>query len=299
MTDATYLGDPPVESPKWNRLRSKGIGGSEIAAVVGLSPWTSAFTLWHRKAGKLGPQQPSESMNWGKRLEPVVCDAFAERHPDVHIRTAGLFHHQTRRWQLASCDRLIATEEACQAHAVLEVKTADAHDAFEWGDDGTDEIPPYYRCQALWYLDTLGLPLSHIAVLIGGNDYREFVIEYAKGEAEWLREEGRKFWQTVLDDQPPPLDGSDSTYQAVREMHPDIEPIEEAIDPMTFEMWTQNAAQAKACTERANLARNLVAEQMGTARYGTVLGERVVIRQSTKGGTPYPKLIPAKKDRAA
>ncbi len=291
---ATYLGDPPVESPAWNALRAKGIGGSEIAAVVGLSPWTSRFTIWHRKVGRLGPQNPSESMNWGKRLEPAICQAYADRHPDVLVRVAGLFRNAERPWQLASCDRLLAESEAHHSHAVLEVKTADGHDAWEWGKEGTDEVPPYYRCQALWYLDVLDLTVSHIAVLIGGNDYREYVIEYAKDEAEWLREEGRKFWQSVLNGEAPPLDGSDSTYQAVREMHPEIEMVEVELDPIDVDLWLESQQAMKDHAAALLLAKARVMEQMGTARYGLVNGERVVIRQSTKGGIPYPKLLPQK-----
>lgn len=292
------LGSFEHDTPEWHGIRSRGLGGSEVAAVIGLSPWVSKFTLWHHKAGNLPPQKANQSMDWGHRLEPVVADVFTERHLGLfYVASMGTMCHENRRWQLASVDRLLRDNHGPMG--VLEVKTADAHDAPQWGPSGTDAIPPYYRCQAMWYLDTLELPVSHIAVLIGGNDYREYVIEYVKDEAEWLREEGRVFWQSVLDDQPPAIDESDSTYQAIRALHPDLQgPLEIPIDPIAFETWLRAADESKAQAAIAQQAKNVVANQMGTARYGTVYGERVVIRQSNKGGPPYPKLIPQPKDAA-
>lgn len=298
---AVLLGTFEHNTPEWHGLRANGLGGSEVASVVGLSPWVSKFALWHRKRGHLAPQESSPSMDWGHRLEPVVCDAFAERHPEFWLISAGTMRHRERGWQIASTDKMLGLDGPGldDATAVLEVKTADAHDAPQWGPDGTDEVPPYYRCQAMWYLDATELPTTHMAVLIGGNDYREYVIEYVRDEAEWLREEGRLFWQSVLDDNPPPIDGSDSTYQAIRALHPDLQgPLEVEIDPILFEQWITAADEAKRQGEAASQAKNLVAQQMGTARYGTVFGERVVIRQSNKGNLPYPKLIPQKKESA-
>src|SRR5690349_8562125 len=82
VVSAVLLGNEPHDTPEWHALRAGGIGGSEIAAVVGLSKWTSAFELWHRKRGAIGQQAQNEAMEWGSRLEPVIAAKFAEEHPE-------------------------------------------------------------------------------------------------------------------------------------------------------------------------------------------------------------------------
>lgn len=288
---ATLLGNEPVETPAWYRLRSQGLGGSEIAAVVGLSPWQSPYALWRRKHGDIPEQRETRGMSWGKRLEPVVAGYFSELHPEFTPRSGAMYR---RGFQIGSPD-LMLLDASAEVVALLEVKTADAHDAWSWGPDGTDEIPPYYRCQVLWYLDVLQLPLAYVAVLIGGNDYREYIIYSSVREQAWLRWQGRKFWKSILEHRPPPLDESVHTYEAVRQMHPSINPTDSIeIDIETYESWRDADAETKRLKGVINLSRSRISEEMGEARYGLNFGEKVVIRQSTKGGTPYPKLCPQK-----
>lgn len=293
---AVLLGQEQQGSRAWHALRTGGLGGSEVAAVLGLSPWVSPYALYQRKTGALDEQAQNDSMDWGHRLEPIVCDWWAEQHPEFEVVPAGTYRHSERTWQIANPDRLFSN-----GPGFLEVKTADGNNAWQWGPDGSDQIPPYYRTQLLHYGDVLGVNDAHVAVLIGGNDPRSYHVTWEPDEAEWLRDQASAFWHDhVLAGVPPMIDGSDATYEAVRSMHPDIDPDTEVeIDPVLFDGWESTAAEIKRLTEVMKRNRSRVAEQMGTARYGTVLGERVVIRQSTKAGAPYPKLIPAKKELAA
>lgn len=120
---AQLLDAAPVESPEWHRLRTRGLGGSEIAAVVGLSPWESPYALWQRKAGRIPPQTETPSMGWGKRLEPVIAQAFCELHPEFGWAPGGMYW---RTFQIASPDLLLTKDDS--PVAVLEVKTADSFD---------------------------------------------------------------------------------------------------------------------------------------------------------------------------
>lgn len=285
---AVLLGQHEPNTPEWDALRTNGIGGSEIAAIVGLSPWQSRFSLWHLKRGTIEKQVVNDGMRWGTLLEPVVCDYFESQHPEFWSMSAGTYRHHEREWQLANTDRLLMPTENVTAKTdplgILEVKTAHQYDAHEWGY-GPEDIPPYYRCQVLWYLDVLELPVAHLAVLIGGSDYREYQIPYSAEEAEWLREQGAEFWQSVLDGETPGLDGSDATYEAVRELHPLINGETVQIDAELHEWFQASRKTAEQAKTEHVAAKATLLDAMGEARYAEVDGTRVYRRQPARGGS--------------
>lgn len=303
---AVELGHLEPNTPEWDEIRSRGLGGSEIAAVVGLSPWVSRFALYHRKRGTIGKQEVNTGMDWGTRLEPAIARAFCEQHPEYAPRLGGTYHHAERAWQIGNPDMLLAPACECpdvihecdlpEPTGLLEVKTAHTYDAHEWGPTGTDEIPPYYRCQVLWYLDVFELPRAHLAVLIGGSDYREYVIEYVAEEAEWLREQGEAFWADVVAERAPGIDGHDATYAAVRELHPEIERgVDAHLDPVTYGEYAVTKAALIDAQTVHNQAKSVLLNQMGEAQYGAVNETRVVRRQPGRGGSVSLYDIPAPK----
>lgn len=298
---AVLLGQHEPNTPEWDDLRSRGLGGSEIAAVVGLSPWVSRFALWHRKRGTLGKQEVNTGMDWGHRLEDVICDAWAEKRDMLDVERAGTFRHAERTWQLANVDRLLYDDEFRPAPVgLLEVKTAHQYDAHEWGH-GPEDIPPYYRCQVLWYMDVLGVPEAHLAVLIGGSDYREYLIPYAADEAEWLREQGAAFWQTVLDGTPPDLDGSDATYQAVRELHPEINGEDVEIPGELYADYACTKKAFEAAKGAHQLAKSAVLDAMGQAQRAYFMAGDVKVpvlrRQRGRGDSVSLQPIPQPKTK--
>lgn len=297
---AELIGRFEQESAEWWKAREGALGGSEIAAVVGTSPWTSKYTLWHRKAGRITEEPESESMSWGKRLEGPICERWWEDYPDLFPLPGGTYKNTERRWQLANPDLLVSNTVDGEPTALLEVKTADAYSSWEWGKSGTDTYPPYYRDQVQWYLDVFGLPMAYVAVLIGGNDFRTYQIEYDRERALFLREQGEAFMQSIADGIPPALDGSESTYEAVRELHPDIDHGAEI--ELDGELWlslvTAKAAHEEA-TSSLNLSKSRLMDFMGPARIGTFVGTRVIRREARGEGRPYLKFIPQPKESAA
>lgn len=297
---AELIGRFEEHSPEWWAARQGTLGGSEIAAVVGNSPWTSPYTLWHRKAGRISEQDATPSMNWGKRLESAIVDAWCDENPDALPMPGGTFRHAERHWQIANPDQLVSDTPDGEATALLEVKTASAFSDHEWGETGTDLYPPYYSDQIQWYLDIFGLPVAHLAVLIGGNDFRTYEVAYDSARAGWLRAQGDAFMVSVRDGIPPDLDGSVSTYEAVRELNPLID--SSATVDLDGQQWLgyleakDTEAEAKAAH---NLAKSELLTEMGAARYGMFLGEKVVRREARGQGKPYLKVIPQRKESVA
>jgi putative phage-type endonuclease len=283
---AVRVGTFEPGSPEWLAARASGLGGSEIAAVLGLSPWQSRFSLWHRKKGLIGPEPDNDGMSRGRRLEPVIAEWFADQHPEYQVRRTGTWVNRARRWQIATPDRLLTK---ISTRAALEIKTA--ADAAEWGEPGTDEIPVCYRAQVIWQLDTLGLRRAHVAVLTG-LDFREYVVEWNRAEAELLRAAGREFLDTVERDERPDIDEHGATYRTVRELHPEIDDVEVEIERALAERYRHAVAEHKAAEQAKQQATAEVLDALGAGRRAVVAGESIAIRIPGRAGAA-PSLRPS------
>ncbi|MBN2640373.1 MAG: YqaJ viral recombinase family protein [Victivallales bacterium] len=189
-----------VDRQEFLERRKSGIGGSDVAVVLGLSKWKTPYQLWQEKTGKIviDDDDKSELFHFGNVLEDVIAQEFARRN-DVQVqRRNRLF--RADNCLIANIDRYIVGK-----NAILECKTADKFTRHLWGaeEDG-DEIPEYYLTQVMHYMYVTNYRDSHLAVLIGGNEYRQFHIEYNADLAEMLAEKCVNFWtQHVLADIPP------------------------------------------------------------------------------------------------
>lgn len=276
---AVLIGHFEPGSPDWHAARADGLGGSEIAPVLGLSPWESRFSLWHRKAGRVGPVEESGEMEWGKRLEAPILAKYRDEHPDLDYRTInGTFHHPERPWQIANPD-LLTTDR------IVEAKLSVFGDGF--GEPGTDEIPVYYRCQVLWYLDVLGYERADVAVLVGGCDYREYTVRYDAAEAQLLRDAAVDFLATIVAGERPDIDAHGATYQVIREMHPEIDEADVDLENELAERYIAARCALADATETEQLARSLVADAMGHAKRALWDGQTIATRQARGDGTPY------------
>jgi len=294
---AERIGTFEVESPKWRAARSQGLGGSEIAAVLGLSPWCSKFTLWHRKAGMVDQEPDNQSMAWGRRLETPIADAFAETHPDWKLRKIGTWRSKARPWQIANPDRMIHTPCGSGGRtraSILECKTAHAMNGWEW-DNG---VPVYYRCQALWYLDVFGMETCHFAVLIGGSDYRELSVTFDPTEAQFMRTAAEEFLASIRDGRRPAIDESDSTFQTVRELHPEIDGTEKEIPEEIAVKYLASCDAERRVKEFKRQAAAALLDEMGKARYALYQGDRFAMRAAVRDNPPFLRPI-NRKDKAA
>jgi len=287
---AVVVGHFEPGSPDWHAARAHGIGGSEIAAVLGLSPWESRFSLYHRKAGAIGPVDETPEMEWGKRLEDAVASKFLDEHRgrlgSAEWGSGATFRHPDRPWQIANPDRVLVNgQTAPELCAVLEVKTSPMGDG--WGEAGTDQVPPHVRCQVLWYLDTLGLDVGHIAVLIGGHDYREYRIWRDPAECVELRDAAEQFMADLAARRRPDIDAHGATYQTIRALHPGIDPDEIVLPNDIARSFIAAKAFEKAAKGAAQEATSRVADAMGNAKKATWDGLTIARRQARGDGTPY------------
>jgi putative phage-type endonuclease len=295
--DPIVLGFFEPGSDPWHAARANGIGGSEIAAVMGISPYESRFSLWHRKQGLIGPVEESPQMRWGKKHEPTICAEFAELHPDAGVVPSPTFAAAGRPWQIANPDRLLVGTKpgTARPEALLEAKTS--RDDEGWGEEGTDQIPVWYRAQGLWYLDVLGVDRCHVAVLIGTCDYREYVVEYDPADALKMRGAAAEFMRTLAAGERPDIDGHSATYQAIRELPEGLDPIDVEIPTELRDRFHAAQDQAWLAEDELTACKGELLDHIGTGQRAVCERKRIATRQVRNGKT-Y-SLMPARTRRNA
>lgn len=271
------LGQYTPGTPEWEQARAGlCITATEIAAVVGLSPWQSRFSLWHKKAGlPTPPFQPNPAMEWGNRLEAAVAQKFADEH-GMELRTTGTWRHQDREWQRATPDRI---GDDC----LVEVKTSPFGD--EWGPAGSDTIPVYYRCQIQWQMDVTGYRTTHIALLVSGHDYREYTVEYDSDDAKILRDAAERFLDDVRQGNRPPIDGADATYQTIRVQPAGREDRDVEIPFGLVCRWDTAYDAHRKADEQLAQVRGEVLDLIGDGYRAVCEGRRIAYRTVNDDGT--------------
>ena len=204
---------------QWLTVRKQGIGSSDAAAAVGLSPFKSQLELWMEKTGreaglpKVDPKDQSSPMYWGTLLESIVAAHYTLRSGHKVRRINAVLQHPTEPWMLANLDREVLGATDVQ---ILECKTAGINGARLWKYG----VPEYVQLQVHHQLAVTGKQAVDVAVLIGGQDLQIHRIERDEGMISRLIELERQFWRYVESDTPPPADGSDSADVALRCLYP-------------------------------------------------------------------------------
>jgi putative phage-type endonuclease len=255
---------PPHEAtpsnPKWHELRRQGISASEIAAVLGISPWQSPFSCyWQKVEGWQG--EDNAEMSAGRRAEGVIADWFADEcdpHESLAVRSAGLYASKDRPWQLATPDRLIWSEWEMQygTHgplgrkllALLECKyLIGGWDG--WGEPDTDDIPVHYRAQALWQLDVMEVDEVFVAAWHGA-EFRCYRVRRDEKDLRVMRTAGREFMDRLAAGDPPPIDDHTATIATLKQRHPSLED-REVLAPVELAEAYRRARALKARAEKA------------------------------------------------
>lgn len=211
-----FKGTDEEVSAAWRAERRKGIGGSDVAAIMGLSRYRSPYEVWAEKVGAYDPPDISgvQAVEWGNRLEPVVKKKYAEEHPDrLARRLNGLLRSIARPWAQASLDYEVRDPDL--GWGVLEIKTVGLRRASDW-EEG---VPVYYLTQVAHYLGVTGRPFADVAVLVGGQEYRDYRIARDEEDVAAVEAAVDSFWRDrVLACDPPQAGAGDGP--AVFAAHP-------------------------------------------------------------------------------
>ena len=272
------IGDFENGSAGWHELRNQPgvIGGSDVGVILGLSPWKSPLSLYHESLGAVsGTVEQSMPMKIGTALEPALLALFESEHPALEVFTIGTLGHVEHEWAHCNVDGLY--RNSVGDWGILELKFSSQF----WDN----EPPANYRAQVMYYLHVTGLKSAKIAGLVGSR-WVEHDIAYDEFEALALWDQVVAFRNAVLTETPPAFDGSDSTYQTMRELYPVGTDADEELGELGISLCNAydafNAAKAH-YTEMQS--RTL--EALGDKKHGVVDGIRVCSKQQKGAGLPY------------
>lgn len=266
----------------WLAARRHGIGSSDIAAILGISRYGNALAVYHDKTGGLPLESDdSEPALWGRLNEETVAREWARRNRSV-VRRVGLVANDVRPWQMCTLDRrvlecpLASQRERC----AVEVKCRDKMKATAWRTGVPDDV----LAQTLWQADVCGYDHMHVACLIGGNDYRQFVVR-TRGHAQLvadLRAAGARAWEQITRRQPPAVAADadpDVLLDLYERLHPQrdggfVQIAREGDAHDDLAEYVQAAAAESAAKKRKSAAKVRLVARLGDAEQA-IDGDRI------------------------
>lgn len=204
-------------------LRSLGVGGSEVAAVLGLDPRRDAFAVYAAKVGLLKPTAPNPRMRRGKYFERGVIDWYSDITGQPTHWFDQTVQNPQRSWQVVSPDAWVLgiSPDAPPRIGGCDAKTVAFDQRESWGETGTDIVPVPVNLQCQWTLSTVDLPWWDVAALVGLDELRIYRIHRSPEVEAILLDEVETFWtKHVLARVPPPPGPSPATTEALKQMFP-------------------------------------------------------------------------------
>jgi putative phage-type endonuclease len=274
---------------EWLAARRTGIGGSDIAAILGLTPngWGTALDVWLDKTGQSTEDAAAnnEAAYFGKLFEDTVAREYGKRTGNTVQRVNHILRHPYHEFAIGNIDRAIVVPGSrvrvdadggtlLGASGLLEVKTVNAYKAGEWGRDGDeDAVPLHYQAQVMWYLGITRQPWADVAALIGGQ---RMIIRRVHRDDETINamlERAHDFWhQHVLTRQPP----EPATAKDVERLFPaDNGESIEATDDLLAALYDARVAKARMAQAEADF-------EAASERIKIALGERSALTLNGK-----------------
>lgn len=249
----------------WRKDRYKGIGGSDMSVVLGISKFKTPYQLWLEKTKKKAPEDISGK--WavvkGNALENTLRQRFRRIHPEWQITdgTDRVLIRDDKPFMRASIDGAIH-DPATGEWGVLEIKTAGSRRYGDWHDeDGDLKVPDYYIAQVTYYLAVTGWKWGIVyADLSDGSDPVELRVERDEDDIRAVERAAEEFWGFVATDTMPELKSQSDVLTAFPE------PVDDGIVDMGSDEKTVDLmrayATAKAAKKTADEAEDRLKQQL-------------------------------------
>lgn len=201
--------------------RRLGIGASEVAAIVGLSPWKTALDVYREKTGEALPSPDSDAASWGRALERPVADhyyqAMKKTVPALVMHQGTTIRHEHFPWAYATPDRVLTSFASGRKDIwLLEVKTRSWRTADVFGLPGTNEVGDEVFCQVQWQMFVTGETRCDVALLVDGRDFRVYTVMADERAQQHLLTVCSEFWkdlQARIPPAPATLDDASKLYE--------------------------------------------------------------------------------------
>lgn len=244
---------------QWLAQRRTGIGGSDVAAILGLSRYATPLSVYQEKRGEIEPQADNDAMRWGRYLEPVVRQAYADETGNEVRVIDQIVRHPIYEHMIANLDGFVIPEAG--PRRVFEAKTARTADG--WGEPGSDQIPQPYLLQVQHYMAVTGFIVADVAVLIGGSDFRLYEVPEDRELQEMLVGAEHDFWQRVQRGDPPePVTVADAVARWGRSSRADLVMADDAALAAVKQLHALKARRVEMDAEE-DAARAIVMKTLG------------------------------------
>lgn len=216
-----------ADRAEWLAVRRGGIGSSDVADIMGVG-YKTAGHVYYDKRGELPDDDAGEAALWGNLHEETVAREWARRNRST-VRRVGLIARRDHPWKMCTLDRRVAEcplRRDIREQCACEVKTRSAWSAGSWRRDVPDDV----LAQVLWQIHVTGYDHIHVACLIGGNDYRQYVVRRQGNEQliDDIVTVAFRMWLDIQAGRPPATTGEespDALLDLYGRLHPDREGV--------------------------------------------------------------------------
>jgi putative phage-type endonuclease len=265
----------------WQNYRQseKRLGGSDCAIILGMNKYKSAFSLWLEKTGQIQPKPVNnEFVEWGNLLEPVIREKFKKETGFKVFQNNFVLQHDEHPFMIANIDGELIDPTFGGERGVLEIKTASAHLLKEW-ENG---CPNHYMLQIQHYLAVTGYNYAYVAVLIGGNHFKYYLILRDDYIIDKIISAEMAFMNMVTHNIPPEIGNSPADTEWLAAQFPEAK--DESMDMWDdLEVWALECeralAEVKRWQEVADSLKNKI--KLVAKDFKTLTGEFLKVHMPT------------------
>lgn len=253
-----------MDESAWRDARRQGLGGSDMAAVLGESPWRTPLDVYLDKLGLVPEREPTPAMRRGTVLEPVAADEYArltgKRLQRGHAGLpVGILRHESHPWMQMNLDRVVMGERT-----IAEIKCPGIQVFARIKRQG---VPADIYIQGQHYLAVSEYE-KVLFIIFNAERWEVLPVEVVRDEIviRHIIEAGKRFWHDhVLAQVPPPEIAEQGTDLDLPEVGGDLVVID---DPG----WQRAAAELREAREIMEAAGDL--EEAAKARLQEIMTSR-------------------------
>jgi putative phage-type endonuclease len=270
-TDADLLDTGGMTNEQWLEVRKTRFGASDVAAILGVSPWGSPWSVWAEKMGLFSSHRDDLVLQWGKDLEIAIERRFMRERDSVIVAQ----QHWATHPQFA---RVGATLDGLEAPALDKPVVAPVD--YKTGSEPWEEVPMQYACQGQMQMLATGLDVMHFALFVNTrHPLYVYEVERNQSDIDFILERLDEFWDKhIVTAIPPATDGHDATLDALAKTFPEhVEGKSVDLDGLIeiVEAWRHAKKEKEELEAVENAAKARIIEALGDAEVGVIGGERV------------------------
>lgn len=273
----------------WLELRKKYIGGADAAAVCGLNEFQSPYSLWCEKCGIAPEFSGNLRTEVGSFLEDFIAKRFEQETGKKVRRNNFSLINSDFPWGICDLDREIIGESA-----LLECKCVNELSLKHYANG---DYPSRFFVQCMHYLGVTGFEKAYLAVLIGtGRDFKIFEIERDENEIAALMGMEKQFYEYMTTNTPPPIDGTESTREALRAQNTEEtqeqepEPADLSDKKQMLDTLMEIESAIKQMEGQRDAIKNQLIQFMGDAWRGNCEGYRISYKPSSRKTFDWKKM---------